>query len=434
MTGPKEGLTRTPRVDERRHRAIEHSHFLLAAAACWPIAGSSLILLVDTALPNIRVLPSSLGTAMVYAALVYALLRSLRLLLSLTTLSVVLITVALPALLATTMLLDDQHANFYIVLTARLVLTSLPWLLVANAVEEYGRLRKYLYRAAIIVLLAGCVRLFLPDPSTVGDTTYSQYAGYQVLPAAVIFADAMRKRRWIINALLLAGSIVLIVAAGARGPVVAILIYLVLRAVITFRHRAIAGLVCVGGLAVTIVLNWVPSLSLNALSRLFESYGLSTRIIDRFSAGDFLDDSTRFQIASRAWELIMKHPAMGVGPGHDRILMAGAMGQYDPSTAAGWYPHNIVLELMLQFGVFLGGGLVIAIVILVGRAAIDRDRDLQRTVLIFVAIGLVPLLISGSYLIQPAFFALMGFCLAARRRTEARPQAHAVSDAKASGG
>ena len=46
----------------------------------------------------------------------------------------------------------------------------------------------------------------------------------------------------------------------------------------------------------------------------------------------------------------------------------------------------------------------------------DGDWPTQRVILIYVGIGLWPLLVSGSYLTSPQFFALVGFCLASRRR------------------
>ena len=179
-------------------------------------------------------------------------------------------------------------------------------------------------------------------------------------PQSLIFADDFLHRRRFRSGALLAVALVLLLGAGARGPLLAFVLYLVARAAVALRRRPLVAFVLTAsGLAVAVWLNVVAPRILTSMARLFAAQGLSTRAVDRLVAGSFLEDRTREVLVDHSWDLILTHPATGVGLARDRLLLAADMSEHDPEMIRGWYPHNIFLELLMQWGVFVGGLLIL---------------------------------------------------------------------------
>lgn len=326
------------------------------------------------------------------------------------------IAIVLPLALGTMVALDQPHASYYLVIAERSLVFSVPWLFVASNVAHHGRVLHHLQAIAVLLLIAGTARLVLPEQLAGGSATYSQSDGYLVLPAAIIFVDAFVRRPRARTVILAVAAITVLLASGARGPLFALLIFGLARGVLALRRRPGALLILIAvGVAVAETFDVALRAAYGPLSRTFTSVGLSTRSLDRLVGGDFLQDRARTSIARLSWDLTLQHPLGGVGVARDRLLLADAMGVSDPQTVRGWYPHNIVLELVLQYGFFLGGALILFLAVIMWRSVLDTaDVDRAQLILVFVGIGLFPLFVSGSYLTWPPFFALLGFCLSPR--------------------
>jgi len=128
--------------------------------------------------------------------------------------------------------------------------------------------------------------------------------------------------------------------------------------------------------------------------------------------GTFFQDIERNLITEHSITLIKKHLLIGVGIGKDRILIADKMQRDVLTQAAGLYPHNILLEVLLHFGIFIGGWILIYLLKIIYTTIFKNiNRDATDVVCIFVSIGFVPLLVSGSYVESPLFYILVGICL-----------------------
>ncbi len=366
---------------------------------------------------------------MVYGCFAVAVITSLRAVLARLTFWTVGIALLLSLALGLMVTVDQGHANHYLAIAVECLVLAVPWMFVANSVESYGHFLRYLYGAAVAVVVAGAVRILLPGEA-VHAASYSQYDGYQVLPAAVIFVDALVRRPRLRTGLLAVAALVLMLASGARGPLVAVVLYGLARGVLALRGRPRAAVfLLAAGLVVTQAFDIVLRALSAPLSQAFISRGFSTRSLDRLVEGDFLQDRTRSAVARLSWDLILQHPLTGVGVARDRLLLARAMGVSDPETVQGWYPHNVVLELLLQYGIFLGGALVLLLAVILLRSVLNKaDPERARVVLLFGGIGLFPLFVSGSYLTSPLFFALVGFCVSSPRATKKTLNQPAASD------
>ena len=411
----KKGNMSAEDTDDELKGGATPSEVILCLTACWPIFAPGLAALIDLGIPRNTALPISFGGIATYGLLVGGLAASLKVIAARLTGVVVAIFTALTVAFCAMAIGDGAHGDFYFELSTRALLLSAPWLLVMNAVRDFRILLRCLHVSALVLVAATALREVLPA-QRISVATYSQYDGYLILPAAVILADYFVRRRRISSLLLFLVSVGLLLAAGARGPLLAVLLFLLTRTAVALRRRplAVVALVVAGG-ALAQWFNLIVPAVLRVVAKAFQAQGLSTRVLERLIDGNFLQDKARASLAEFSWRYILNHPVAGVGIARDRLLLANAMGERDPAMFEGWYPHNIILEMLLQYGVFLGTALLGTLTVLVVKAVLNGSEPaMGRVVLVFVGIGLWPLLVSGSYLISPLFFALIGLCLASR--------------------
>lgn len=120
-----------------------------------------------------------------------------------------------------------------------------------------------------------------------------------------------------------------------------------------------------------------------------EAHGISSRTIWLLK-NDLMHDSGRGQLYLAAQELINQHPWWGWGVVGERVSMDV-------------YPHNIVYEFMIDFGIPIGCVLLIFVCIILFCGFIRSDSRYAILYIIFVS-SCVSLLWSGSYLSTPEFW------------------------------
>ena len=142
---------------------------------------------------------------------------------------------------------------------------------------------------------------------------------------------------------------------------------------------------------------------LDFLYSVAEKYDLSLRIFQKLESGEITYSSGRDKIQERVWEHILKNPIFGKGIFGDRQV------------AGGMYAHNLIMELMVQYGVLTGLGLFgVICYLLVGTYYYLRkenriELDLYGA-LVFAFV--FKLFMSSSYLSEPYFFFTLGFACA----------------------
>ncbi|GAA1131378.1 hypothetical protein GCM10009670_25920 [Citricoccus alkalitolerans] len=293
---------------------------------------------------------------------------------------------------------------------------GLIWLLVMSSISDFRSFRRLLYWGGYVILVATALQLVRTSAAE-DEVGYSQFLAYVALPAALIFADAAFERHAFFNAALATAAGVMVMSTGARGPLVTIVLFVAIRGALKMRSSPRLVLLFVGGgAALLVALQYVRDSLLSWLFETLENLGLSTRVVTRLLEGTLLEDRARGALAQHTVDLIVEHPVVGLGLGNERRHVAVLMGDSGPSQWTGWYPHNVFLEVLSQFGVIVGSLILIWVAVKILRAVVATDdMDRSLTALIFVGMGLVPLLFSASYLSWPQFFALIGVCLAAQR-------------------
>ncbi|MDR2381490.1 MAG: O-antigen ligase family protein [Bifidobacteriaceae bacterium] len=290
------------------------------------------------------------------------------------------------------------------------------WLfLLAALIEDYGLLWRWLVRASAMAVALSTAAMAVGLFGTLFATTSENMVGsYALLPAGCVFVEAFLRRPSARMALALALATIGAVGFGARGPAGVLMGFFAIRVVSLWRWKRlliVAGAVAAG--AGVLCLAAARGGFTRFASAALEHLGMSPRVLTYFGRGALLDGRGRGEIAQAALDAIWQHP-FGVGPLADRARIGDrvAFEGLEEGAIVGLYPHNIVLEVILQWGIAGGSLLLVALVLLI-RAAFRRRPAAGPTLWVGIGFGLMPLFVSGSYLTYSGFWALLGLSLGA---------------------
>ena len=138
-----------------------------------------------------------------------------------------------------------------------------------------------------------------------------------------------------------------------------------------------------------------------------ESFGFSTHLTDALAQGSVFEDENRELLYAGFWTLIWQEP-LGYGIMGDRFI------SYD--TGIFWkpiYPHNIFLELMVNFGYVIGIVLSVTLVYYIFKYVFfSKNTKYTMTLLVLTTTSIIKLLFASSFWIDQMFFMLLGALIA----------------------
>ena len=265
---------------------------------------------------------------------------------------------------------------------------SISIVLAIISINDVDIFLKVLTKVSIFGSLIGILYGITWHPALTSDESiYSMSISYNLLlPSMVLFHSKGKLYK-----LLFIITVLVVVLFGSRGALLFIVTYLLYR--ILFKSnvsKKIVFFLCVG-----ICLLLLPQI-INCLES-FDSLSRSVQLI--LSGSFFSHDSGRTDI----YELVLLHiaeaPLFGHGIGADRFYLNG------------FYAHNIILEMMLQYGIIAGLSLFFILTTFIVVAFLNFRLYRDYTI-IFTLSGFLPLMLSGSYLINFNFAATIGYiCL-----------------------
>ncbi|MDO5786016.1 MAG: hypothetical protein Q4P20_13255, partial [Eubacteriales bacterium] len=146
------------------------------------------------------------------------------------------------------------------------------------------------------------------------------------------------------------------------------------------------------------------------LQQLLRNVGYTSRSLQMIINQSFvLHDSNREIIFQQCLDNLRERPFLGWG------------------IAGGWnnavYPHNLVLEMLLSFGIPLGILFLVKVFAMVFRGMRQKDGPAQRCAHILAA-DFVSLFVSGSFIMSPIFFMCLAVCSVKRYKKSGHLKAH----------
>ncbi len=306
------------------------------------------------------------------------------------------------------------HLNYtgtYLAILLDFIIKVLPFYFVAKNISDWNITKEAMYKGGTvcIVMMAAC--MFGGGYPFKDKALYSQFYGFLIARGTVIkcidFFD--RKRFRTIPLIIL--SLVMIIICGARTPIVCVaavflceIFVSLLRYVRKKKIRMRKGtwkVLC--SLCVLLILGT----GFIAYSRGKQMTGIKEgeRIIYIIANNAFFKSDARIQILKIAGEGIADHCLFGTGLVGDRILIAGKTGYMNEFT--GSYAHNMFAELLLEFGIPVGGMIILYILIVCYKGLVRSSGSKLQIYLYLISYGIVTLLISGTILKQTEFWILL---------------------------
>lgn len=205
---------------------------------------------------------------------------------------------------------------------------------------------------------------------------------------------ALEQRGFTRVAAILINSLALIALTG-RGPIVA---YAVVLIIISIRH----------------VLKSLSRVRLQGVLATFTVIGLATLILLKTDIGDVLvarfsgilsvqsfESAFRIGDLEASWLIIREHPVLGVG--------IGGYGEYAFEDDSNYYPHNLILEILVESGIvglLFSLGFILSTVV---RARLMINQPEHRIFVLITVFYLINYLKSGGLIGARDLFMMIGF-------------------------
>lgn len=277
---------------------------------------------------------------------------------------------------------------------------------------RHQSMKKTLYYASIVsVIVMFSYQIYILNT---GRELHSDNmnAAYNVLPSVMYLLYYSFEKNKLIGWIFAVIGFILLFIFGTRGPILACVIFVFVSIILKFlsiKNILIKGLIVLVGLFVIWFLFSGDNLLNIAkiLATKFEEIGFSTRVFDFYIQGNLNYNSGRDVLQEKIWNAIQENP-FGYGCMGDRPII-------------NTYVHNIVLEMLCSYGIIGGTVALLGLIVLILTALTKaKGTDEFRPLLMFVTMVLTKLMLSGSYIVEPYFFLLIGLCVRIIRKNKKR--------------
>ena len=182
---------------------------------------------------------------------------------------------------------------------------------------------------------------------------------------------------------------IVVIAIGSRGAAIIFSVYLIFD--IIQRNRKLL-------IPLVVVLISLPAL-LPFLIDFFDSIGLHSRTLAHFISGQMGRVDDRTPLYDAGWSSVLNSPILGVGLWGDRAMLNGS------------YIHNIIIEILMDFGLLIGGVLILFFIVSLSIKFLSLDAKHKNDMIAYTLMCIAPLMFSNSYLISPEFGIFVGLMI-----------------------
>ncbi len=241
------------------------------------------------------------------------------------------------------------------------------------------------------------------------DEIVSKYQGnmdlaYHLLPHCCLIAYYARKKPNILNIAFTVFGAFYLMLLGTRGAALMMLLCIGWSLVLGQNSKKVfTRIVVLCGAVAAFIMSPLYDSFILWMYKMAQSLGLSIRIFDKLLSSGQMDSSGRSVLAETLLASVNEHFLLGTGLCSDRTIV-------------GVYAHNIALELWVEFGVIIGTFILAALVITFLRGYIVSTSSAEKGLMItLICSSFLKLFLSGSFMDERWFFALIGICVGAIR-------------------
>ncbi len=227
----------------------------------------------------------------------------------------------------------------------------------------------------------------------------NMYRAYQSLPHVMmlLWATLSKFRLW--KCAMTIVGVLFLLSCGTRGPLVCLGFFGV---VYFFFFMNFKGAIYLKGAIVAfglVVLAFIKEIVI-FLAQTFMGLNLSTRILEKLISGGLGHDSYRGELRDEVYHILDAHgDFFGLG-----VFGCQRFGII--------YPHFLPLDFFCTYGYILGWVLLLMFMGLVGWAFwLARGKTSQVFILLLFSISVIRLMLSNTFLLDPWFYLLIGYCV-----------------------
>jgi hypothetical protein len=225
---------------------------------------------------------------------------------------------------------------------------------------------------------------------------YSMALAYSMTISLLIQINQLNKKLNTKNFIFTIIPFALLVLYGSRGPLINIMFFIFILLIRNMRNKFSfkkAKLIMLGFPLLVITLLFSNQILLQIVN-ILENNGIYSRTIYKLISGNIYDSTGRLAIYDYYLNLITQKPLFGWG----------LLGGWIQNTS----PHNLIIEIILAFGVAFGGFLSVVIIITTLRPLFTKSDD-NNLYAIYAASNFMMLFVSGEFLTKYNFFIMLFF-------------------------
>lgn len=269
-------------------------------------------------------------------------------------------------------------------------------------IDNFNQFEIIIKKISFILMIFYCIQCLEPLLNTYwiinGEKmVYNMDFGYSIQFPIIFMIYFYLKEKKIIYLILSVLGTVAIILFGSRGPLIGIILYGVIQFVLYKKKNRMIRLIitCIVMLLMVLII-MDGSLIKNILSFLAEK-GIVSRTLSKLVNNLATDDTGRNIIRHSITNLFNYNGILfGYGPLGDQIL-------------TGYYSHNLILEILVTFGLLLGPILIFVFTFFLIFSFIkSKGTILNNYLIIFLCLSIPKLFLSSSFWRESFFWILMG--------------------------
>ena len=274
--------------------------------------------------------------------------------------------------------------------------------------EREDEIIDHLYILSMVTLpVCFAYNMILGSPM---DEIASKYQGnmdlaYHLLPHCCLIAYYAKKKPNILNIAFTIFGAFYLMLLGTRGAALIMLLCIAWTLVLDQNSKKVlARIVVLCGAVAAFIISPLYETFILWMYKTAQDLGLSIRIFDKLLSVGQMDSSGRDVLAETLVASVKEHPFWGTGLCSDRTMV-------------GVYAHNIALELWVEFGVIIGTIILVALIVICLRGYLRSTSSAEKgLIIVLICSSFFKLFMSGSFMDERWFFALIGLCVGAIRK------------------
>ena len=276
--------------------------------------------------------------------------------------------------------------------------TGIAYYVILRLEDNPNRLLNKLFYAAFIVWISFTIRSglsYFGIVTTLSSDGDNHAYGYAFLFSMIMFFYRFKATKKFSNLIIFIISLVQIVLYGSRTAFISAILFALLYMLFLEKKRKFRNKAFIISFLSIIVLILTSDYFAKLIYGFLISIGFQSRTLDLFISGDGITlDGGRLEMYEQAISFL-KSNFWGLGIYWDRYYVRFT------------YVHNIVFEMLLDFGWILGTIILMLLVISSCKMFVSRNENWKKIFILFFCLTFIRLTLSYSFWIDSNFWALI---------------------------